>query len=239
MSLTPICESAKVAFLKPCICLTRLLIAAAAEDQINDSDIKALDAKPVSMRNDLPQCRQMVLPPMRRLCVVLAFSDPTNSSPGNRTHSCRLVVCPLASRPPGSRDAGNSFSVSRGTRFRGSWKLLPSSLLLSRRCSPSRTSFRVSDFQEQQGQRRVQLILPNPPFCSRRAFKTIKHYDNLWRRPRWLFPRRTLVTSTGLPDNSGAPRVQSTLPCSHQKLEVDILKIAQHTQPPDRSHLTS
>ena len=44
----------------------------------------------------------------------------------------RLVVCPLASRPPGSRDAGNSFSVSCGTRFRGSWKLLPPSLLLSR-----------------------------------------------------------------------------------------------------------
>ena len=57
MSLTPICESAKVAFLKPCICLTRFLIADAAEDQINDSDIKALDAKPVLMRSDLPQCR--------------------------------------------------------------------------------------------------------------------------------------------------------------------------------------
>ena len=97
------------------------------------------------------------------------------------------------------------------------------------RCSPSRTSFRISDLQEQQGQHRVQLILPDPPFCSWQAFKTIERYDNLWRRPRWLFPRRTLVTSTGLPDNSGAPRVQSTLPCSHQKLEVDILKIAQHT----------
>ena len=49
--------------------------------------------------------------PMRRLRVVLAFSDPKNSSRRNRAHSCRLVVCPLASRPPSSRVTVSQFHV--------------------------------------------------------------------------------------------------------------------------------